>query len=158
MFCFKTLLFRLICTGSILTVIGGAWTSVGALENPHLSKPHKVKWVELNKAFLMELGQTAQLKNTPVSITWTTPAVDSRCPKMVACVWAGEVTLSLIVSDQKNQETVKVKLPPATTPQVPILNHSYTIELLNVNPYPGTSHPQTGKKKSVQLRLCKFKE
>lgn len=110
---------------------------------------------ELNKTFSLKLGETRQLKNTNLKVIWKKLINDSRCPKDVACVWAGEVNILIAVSDQKNEAEVKLKLPPVDISGVPVLNSLYMIELLNVKPYPGTAKTEEERKKTIDLRLTK---
>ena len=65
---------------------------------------------------------------------------DSRCPKNVTCVWMGSVKVYLKISDANaSKDTVLEFLAdnskPATT-TVELGNQKYTVEILNVLPYP----------------------
>ena len=58
---------------------------------------------ELGQAFILEPGQTAVLKNEELTVKFVEIVSDSRCPKGVQCIWAGEVS-SLIEIDYQNQK------------------------------------------------------
>jgi hypothetical protein len=57
---------------------------------------------------------------------------DSRCPKGCQCIWAGEVSVSINLSDGVNRIDTCVVLP--TNPIVKFTD--YSIELIDVSPYP----------------------
>jgi len=58
---------------------------------------------ELGQGFVLEPGQTAVIKNESLTVKFNEIVSDSRCPKGVQCIWAGEVS-SLIVINYQNQD------------------------------------------------------
>lgn len=61
---------------------------------------------------------------------------DSRCPTGVACVWEGEVGVSLEVS-RDSEAPVEVKLTlPARTDRDKVVVQGYLLRLLAVEPHP----------------------
>jgi len=64
---------------------------------------------------------------------------DSRCPTGVNCVWAGEVKVTLEVTDTLAQDTQPVEIQltlQARGGAATVSVLGYELELLNVDPYP----------------------
>jgi hypothetical protein len=103
----------------------------------------------------------------PTSGTLTFAEVeDSRCPKDVQCVWAGNAIVDLqLRSEQANQEAQTVKMClgdcnslysktgfwEADTAQVSLAGTKYTLILTNVSPYPNST--KTAKKEDYTIKL-----
>ena len=61
----------------------------------------------------MGVGESASIDHTNLTLTFTGVTGDSRCPKDVVCVWAGEaiVVLEGQIGDEESSE-VSFKVPP----------------------------------------------
>lgn len=73
-----------------------------------------------------EKGQVGDL-----SIVWNGPVQDSRCPKNVQCIWAGQAVANVALADKTNSETVSMILGKA-----PQLFYGHQISITSVTPYP----------------------
>lgn len=51
--------------------------------------------IVLGQPFTLKYGETAQLADDPLRITFDKVVEDSRCPVKVQCVWAGRVVVGL---------------------------------------------------------------
>lgn len=51
--------------------------------------------IVLGQPFTLKYGETAQLADDPLRITFDKVVEDSRCPVKVQCVWAGRVIVGL---------------------------------------------------------------
>ena len=51
--------------------------------------------IVLGQPFKLKYGETAQLSDDPLRITFNSVVEDSRCPLKVQCVWAGRVVVGL---------------------------------------------------------------
>jgi hypothetical protein len=51
--------------------------------------------IRLGQPFTLKFGETAQLADDPLAITFNSVVEDSRCPVKVQCVWAGRVIVGL---------------------------------------------------------------
>lgn len=62
---------------------------------------------------------------------------DSRCPLDVVCIWAGEVSISLLVSTGETAKIITLKnIVPHE--QIRVDGSLYKITLVNVSPVPGS--------------------
>lgn len=77
---------------------------------------------------------------------------DSRCPKNVVCIWAGQAQVNLVLATNTDSSAVKLILSPEKpanrldSTNISLNNNSYKVILHEVNPYPGTGtagQPQT---------------
>lgn len=88
-------------------------------------------------AVKIPLGETVELEGQ--EITFVSILEDSRCPEDVTCMWQGEVTFTIAISeDGKNPETKTVVIQKPTTPII-FENKSVSIKAVTVGPYPKTS-------------------
>jgi hypothetical protein len=51
--------------------------------------------VELGVEVTMASGETVSVKATPLKVRFVAVTEDSRCPREVTCIWAGEVKVAL---------------------------------------------------------------
>lgn len=54
--------------------------------------------IRLGQPFTLKFGETAQLTDDPLRISFDSVVEDSRCPVKVQCVWAGRVIVGLTVA------------------------------------------------------------
>lgn len=102
-------------------------------------------FVSLNKNFELALNEKAVVEKKLV-INLTNIA-DSRCPLDVQCVWAGNVTVGLTVSDfNSNKQEINLCKGDCSSTNlndsaiVNIDNSKYTVILKEVNPLPKTKN------------------
>jgi hypothetical protein len=80
----------------------------------------------------LRLDQEAEADG--LRLSWTSVA-DSRCPKGVACVWAGEVTVKIRVRD--GGEESEIALTQGARPDGDVARTArHEIRLRDVSPYP----------------------
>jgi hypothetical protein len=94
------------------------------------------KKVLLDKNFVLSVGQEASTADGKLKIKFVSVAEDSRCPKGVNCIWAGNARVVLQVG--KNNGT-PVKLELNTSPREGAAGGGYgqyQIKLVEVAPYP----------------------
>lgn len=104
--------------------------------------PASAMTVKTGEPFRLTVGQSAQLASGQITMTFVEVAEDSRCPRGVECVWAGQVVVVLDVSEN-GQSSGPVKLTlsaarPAAMATAQVGGH--TVQLMDVAPY-----PQNGK-------------
>ncbi len=89
---------------------------------------------DLNEEFFIGLGQKAEVRESGLEITFDRVIDDSRCPKGVECVWAGngkvELTIHFSGEDPRIQE-INTNLDPKE-----IQAAEYRIQLIDLQPYP----------------------
>lgn len=89
---------------------------------------------ELGQEFTLPIKNEAVIKGENLRIEFTEVTADSRCPRNVQCVWAGEASYILKVSQGDDSELVAITEPAAEDP-VTTVWHGYKI-LTSLEPYP----------------------
>ncbi|TYC09148.1 hypothetical protein ES677_13675 [Bizionia gelidisalsuginis] len=88
----------------------------------------------------LPIQKTATLKG--VTIKFVSVVSDSRCPKNVNCIWAGEVVLLVDVQHGGNKAEAKTitigfkRNPTGHETDIIFKDESLTIQAMNVLPYP----------------------
>jgi len=108
----------------------------------------------LSKQFTLAIGQSASISGENLNVRFMDVTEDSRCPKDVTCIWAGQVSCALEISAGGKIESVKLTQPGLsdtdTVQKVGAYTYKFTIE-----PY-----PQSGmqiQKKDYRLLLTVMK-
>lgn len=83
---------------------------------------------------------------------------DSRCPKDVTCVWAGEAKVLIeIFENGKRMSEKLVVISPNITDKIPLKFSSgkkiYSISSFNLFPYPGTDSKKEGMNYRLELQV-----
>ena len=105
-----------------------------------------VDFAEPGAAFDLGAGYTAVIGQDVLRVRFDEVAADSRCPRLVVCVQAGDVQLALTVASTGQRPTTYV-LGGATDSEgrlfetAEIVHDGFTVRLLQVAPYP--EHPDT---------------
>ncbi len=71
---------------------------------------------KLGEQFSLHIGQTAQIENEPLAIRFNGISQDSRCPRGVLCVWAGEVKCEVTITYQYSSSKITLVQPGLTEP------------------------------------------
>ena len=92
--------------------------------------------VALGEPFPLRINETANLMSDNLSIKLLDVPEDSRCPAFVVCVWPGQITVSLNVTESSFPEVLNLTLglSPSNSSTANVDNH--IIELLQVEPHP----------------------
>ena len=94
----------------------------------------KASEYELGQEFTLPVGGAAVIKVQNLRIEFLEVTADSRCPRNVECVWAGEASYILKISQGDASELVAINEPAAEYP-VTTVWHGYKI-LTSLEPYP----------------------
>ncbi|UJR11083.1 hypothetical protein I4U23_015265 [Adineta vaga] len=80
---------------------------------------------------------------------------DSRCPANVMCIWAGQATVQVSLSNKVTSSIVDLVLGAAAinVAEVTLGTNVYTVTLKNVVPYPGTGMNNKPKEAIVEV-MC----
>ena len=89
---------------------------------------------ELGKEFLLPIGEEASIKGEDLKIEFTEVLEDSRCPKNVECVWAGQARYVIFISKGESSERLEITEPGAEG-QVTYNLQDYEIHT-KLEPYP----------------------
>ncbi|PTM11281.1 MAG: hypothetical protein DA407_01955 [Bacteroidetes bacterium] len=105
---------------------------------------------------LLKLGE--KVEQNGITIKFDDVITDSRCPKGVTCVWAGEVVvLVTIYNDGKKSEQKKLTLSPTSQLQ-DLTGNLYITDTLkltaiNVFPYPDTKSKIDKKEYGLKVQI-----
>ena len=97
--------------------------------------PEGTNPVSLDKAFTLRPGQTAELQAESLSVRFIRVTADSRCPRNVQCVWAGEVTSEVAVTDPETTRKLTIVQGATGSDGAKTVYKNYEM-LTTVQPYP----------------------
>ncbi len=89
---------------------------------------------DVNEEFFIGPGQKAEIRESGLEITFNRVIEDSRCPKGVECVWAGNGKVEISIHSPGEESRIKeinTNLEPKE-----IMAGKYKIRLLELQPYP----------------------
>ncbi|MDZ7693021.1 MAG: hypothetical protein U5K69_18170 [Balneolaceae bacterium] len=109
----------------LICLIFFAATLISCQESTTSIEPEPV----LGEEFEIEIGEQITIQKEGLSITFKELLDDSRCPKGVYCVWAGNAKVAIQVNDEKAK--LNTHLEPKT-----VNISEYSVTLVSVNPYP----------------------
>ena len=87
--------------------------------------------VELGAQFTLAPGATASVKNAGIEVTFVAVTEDSRCPRDVTCIWAGEVKVQLEIQRRRRMRRRLEILEGGST-----VAGAYRVTLVRVEPQP----------------------
>lgn len=94
----------------------------------------KVKRVQLGREFTLKPGEQAIVTDAGVKISFSLVKEDSRCPKGVNCIWAGNGKILLKVGKAK-EKAAEMELNTGIEPHQQRFQN-YDIKLVGLDPYP----------------------
>lgn len=101
--------------------------------------PRKVKRAALGQEFTLKVGQEVSIKEAGLKITFASVAEDSRCPKGVDCIWAGNGKIVVKISKGGSKPT-ELQLNTGIEPKQ-LRFDEYDIKFIQLNPYPEHKSP-----------------
>ncbi len=113
-------------------------------------------WVPINATFTLELNEQVKVieNNKRALYVSVVEIEDNRCPSDVICVRAGEALVKVIIEDIRNSQFNTLLCIGECSPSIKNIrsfvfyNLEYTIQLIEVIPYP-TSMNKDDKKRVV---------
>ena len=102
----------------------------------------------LGEQFSLRVGETAYLADTRLSIRLNAVPEDSRCPRDVVCVWAGNARVSLTLRDGSNADAVDLN---STLEPRAVTRWGYAVKLVDVQPVPTAGQPIPAREYVVRL-------
>jgi hypothetical protein len=102
----------------------------------------------LGEQFDIRVGETAYIADTHLSIRVNGVPEDSRCPRDVVCVWAGNARVSLTLRDASNTDAVDLN---STLEPRAITRGGYTVQLVDVQPVPTAGQPIPAREYVIRL-------
>ena len=95
---------------------------------------NKIQLSELGEQFELPIGQTVTFEKEGLSIRFESVPMDCRCPADVLCIWAGYASM-VLKANELNHEA-DITLSTATLAEQTASFFSYTVELVELTPYP----------------------
>ena len=133
---FRSRLISLGISCLVLLACGGAAQAVV----PVVPAKGAAQTVRLSREFKLRPGQQVSVKGTKLRITFMNVKEDSRCPKDVTCVWAGNAAVRLWVTSGKRSETLTLNTNKSPTLSDEVEFKGYKIKLVDLSPYPRSDH------------------
>jgi hypothetical protein len=99
----------------------------------------KTKQARLGHEFTLKVGEQVIIKKGGLKISLSAVAEDSRCPKGVTCIWAGNGRIIIRIS-KGNGRTVPLEFNTGVEPKQHRFQ-GYDIKLVGLNPYPQKDLP-----------------
>jgi hypothetical protein len=111
----------------------------------------------LGSQFKLKVGQTTALKSDNIKVTLLKVTEDSRCASDVVCIWAGQVNVLVnVTKNGKNLGDVTLTLG-AGNPDLAVKNvGDYSIKVIEVNPYPISTHKIESSEYIVTLKVSRI--
>jgi hypothetical protein len=100
-----------------------------------LSGCSKTLNASLDSQFTLSPGQSARISSESMDIKFIGVTADSRCPKGVECIWAGEVTCDIEITKDGVKDIVQLKTVAPTDSSWGNTFQKYWL-LFDVTPYP----------------------
>lgn len=96
--------------------------------------------IETGKAFSLKTGESAQTRDGSLRVGFDDVTADSRCPKGVQCVWAGDATVRVWLQHGSGpRETRELHTSPSAAQSARVLDHD--LALVRLDPYPVNGRP-----------------
>jgi len=99
--------------------------------------------VPTGKMFTLHPSQSARIEGENISMKFIKVSGDSRCPRDVNCIRAGEVTAEILISSGTGKETITITQPGLTDEDTSMEYKNYLL-LFNIQPYPEAGEKITG--------------
>lgn len=82
---------------------------------------------------------------------------DSRCPKGVTCLWAGEA--NVLIEILQKGELIEEKIITISSPEIPLNlssgDYSYSLNSLQLLPYPSAGKKPANENYTLMMSVCK---
>ena len=116
----------------------------------------ETKEAALNRAFKLKVGQEVIVKEAGIKVSLNSIVEDSRCPKGVNCIWAGNAKVSVKLSKAKGDTASASSVELNTyAGDKSSTYEGYEVRLVSLDPYPKDG-VKTGKDDYVAtLMVCK---
>ncbi len=107
------------------------------------------------------LGESVELPDQGIGISFDRVVEDSRCPANVVCVWAGEAVIELTVTETDKSAVVRLSLEPGSGIETPWTKASssqpgsedISMRLISLEPYPGSDDNKEGGGPTAVLEI-----
>jgi hypothetical protein len=105
--------------------------------------------VPVDQDFVLAPGESASVEE--ITVRFLNVVNDSRCPKDVTCVWAGDAHVRIDVTSTDGRREYDLH----TADMKPVVHGAYTIHLVNVQPEPISGQPIDPGEYRLTLKVTK---
>jgi hypothetical protein len=124
-----------------MVIITPIWVSSTSMEGAEAS-PEVPARARVGIPFEISVNETAQVEGADIDVTFLNVTEDSRCPSDVVCIWAGQVTVVVGLSQNGTDlGRFNLTLGAGNSSMASQEVGSHTITLVGVQPYPISSQP-----------------
>lgn len=116
------------------------------------NQPEEIK-ANLGQQFELAVGQTASIQGEELKLNFLEVVGDSRCPRGVTCIWAGEATC-LVDMTYHGSSNRKTLVQPGLSGPADTFFNEYEISF-NLQPYPEAGKEIESKDYRLQLTVKK---
>jgi len=109
--------------------------------------------VSLDKEFTISVGQSVSVKGENLTITFVEVVSDSRCPTGATCIWAGEASSLIEITDSASTYRKVLTEPGSSSPTKADFT-GYEV-MFNLLPYPVLGKETKAKDYLLQLTVSK---
>ena len=110
--------------------------ALGELRAANLDSNNAADVVRLGREFKLSAGRQVTVKGTKLRIRFVTVENDSRCPKDVTCVWAGNAAVQLQLSTGRDSKRVTLNTSHSQSFVGETEYQGYGVKLIDLSPYP----------------------
>ena len=93
-----------------------------------------VRGVAVNETFTLARGESASVDGEDLRVTFTDVKADSRCPKNVVCVWAGDAAIAVTAASGAESRDLELHTNPQFAKSAEAFGH--IVELVELAPVP----------------------
>lgn len=136
------------------TVVSSPQPTASPSPSPILSPAPSSTPGELGQEFEAAYQQAVILASEKLSFVFQSLVQDSRCPSDVTCIWAGNVTIKVQLT-QNGTELGTAELTLGATPESTAKIGNYQLTLLEVTPYPKSTESRSPADYRVKMRIDK---
>jgi hypothetical protein len=115
-----------------------------------LSGCTSIRTASLDSEFTLSVGQSARIASESLDIKFISVTADSRCPKDVQCVWAGQVSCAIEITKEGNKTSINLTDTAGSGKIEGYTFQNYKITF-SVSPYPEAN--KTIAKEDYRLSL-----
>ena len=111
--------------------------------------------VDLGQEFTLSIGQSALIQGENLNIKFLEVTSDSRCPRDVTCIWAGEASCLIEVTKGSLEPYKLVLTQPGLTDQSAMQDFDGYEIMFRVDPYPAANNQITKDEYRLVLIVAK---
>jgi hypothetical protein len=109
--------------------------------------------VALDEAFVLAPGERVFVEEATLRIGFVEVTGESRCPLDAICVWAGDATVHVGVSEAGSID--RYELHTGDPVRKVVSHRGFTIHLVDLQPYPASTRPIAPSEYRVTLRVTR---